>query len=328
MAEKRGGIGRLLKLALDALETGDASAMDPKLWATELRGNNGGRAPGLPKAGRIGSSNFGPVSNVCEQVALRGVRSEAWLRDFYERQGPGGDLGHCLLEPLSTTYGEAHIVSALIAYALGIKEAGPFLERELALCLLHRCPNKEVVSASTRAGAHPKQGHRKDFTALSLRLREGTRLSGGRRSLIERAFALENAWRCPEWTSWPAAKPEAISDWQLDVGSLLKSIRFASGPLVVTHHENGHVSRWERGPVCYASPLVAAVVSYEPFNVRYCLYPGKTAAPFGELRTIPSLGLDDPLMVVCRGTKILSEIDISNLGPVVAEHRFEEVNPL
>lgn len=340
MAEKQGGIGRLLKLALDALETGDVGAMDPKLWAYEARGNMTYNPPGLPKsAGKIGSSNFGVVVNVCELVRQRDYdRARVWLAQYFDRQGPQGDLGHCLLEPLSTTYGEAHIASALIAYALGTKEAGAFLERELALCLLHRCPSGDMVSASTRSGKTWRQGHREEFTDLALRggrprQRHQPHMGGkgphhdppGKdRSLIERAFGLQGGWRPPTW--YTALGPGFA--WR---PSDLESVRFASGPLVVTHHENGHVSRWETGPLCYASPLVAVAVSYRPVNVRYVLYPGKTAAPFGELTTtaMPPTRVTPHRILVGRvtpeKTERLSELDISDLGPVVAEYRFEEV---
>lgn len=337
------GIGRLLKLALGALETGrPMEKVQNKKgemvwpWDHEMHtpaANAGSTPPGLPgKARQMGSSNFGVVANVCELAQgrispnagpPRIERAATWLKRFYLRQGPDGDLGHCLLEPLSTIYGEAHIVSALIAYALGIKEAGVFLERELALGLLHRCPNGRIVSASTRAGKSPRHWALEDFARLALQGRDGR---GGKPSLIKRAFALENGWRAPAWMRqlngerrpWhDTLSPEWIT--------LLDQISFASGPLVVTHHGNGHVSRFETGPICYASPVVAAVACYEPWDVYYASFPGNAAKPFTQFATRYDPEITAVIIAHASNTDAFRLWDISALGPVVAEIRFEEV---
>lgn len=316
------GIGRLLDLALTALETDHYPEMDPKLWAYEARGNMGAVAPGLPKPGRIGSSNFGPVANVCELVRSKGSdkRARGWLADFYRRQGPSGDLGHCLYEPLSATYEEAHEVSALIAYSLGIKEAGAWLERELALGLLHRCPNGRIVAASTRAGKNPKHWALEDFCDLALTERL---VNAPRNSLIRRAFALEGGWRAPAVLRTLQEEPRPYG--AREMREQLDTIRFASGPLVVTHYENGHVSRFETGPLCYASPAPAAVVRYEPFEVWYASFPGKTAAPFKDIAT----RYDPELQALICAHAVKSDafriMDLSDLGAVVAGHRFKMV---
>lgn len=350
MAEKKRSTkilpGGMLGHALDALDTRDASLVD-----NNIKGNEG-RNPGLPKLGRMGSANFYPVDVVSGAVrakltgdTLRFRQRLDDLEDYYTRMGPTGDIGHDGYEGLSTTYGEAHLAAGLMAFALGVEAAGPYLERSLALCLLHRCPNGRIVSASTRAGkirepARPAapgpQWAREEFVRVALKGNDGR---GGKLSLIMRAFTLPGGWQPPGWILTSAVGlamrtgVDRLVKADERLGVLLDSIRFASGPLIVTHHERGHVSHFETGPICYASPVPAAVVSYDSWRVQYVSFPGASAKPFTELRTrIYETEFTNPVRrlltvgrVVGRVEELLWELDLSELGPVVAEHRFEEV---
>ncbi|HKV10725.1 MAG TPA: hypothetical protein VJ725_21470 [Thermoanaerobaculia bacterium] len=297
----------------------------------ELRGHKTSEpAPRGPRP--VGSSNFGVVANLCEVIANKGrdMRAAEWLVSWYRRQGPGGDLGHCAWEPLSHVYGDPHITAALLMIAAAKKWASrldgvqgeaaeladEFLARELALCLLHRAPGGRISHAGTRSNA-PKAGERsparESFVDLAL---------GG---LNVRAGRIERAQKLANWSA-PLALHDAARSAGLkrvdprDLQPWLGEIRFAPGPLIVTHHENGHCSRFETGPICYQSPMPACVVRYEPREVWPKLAKGKG---HGELTTEVVDGRG--LVVSSNGSIYMEPVSLDSLGAVVAEHRIEGI---
>jgi hypothetical protein len=348
------GIGRLCDLMIEALATGNASKMQPRkdektggkktLWDFESRGHK--TAEPAPRGPRpVGSGNYGPVANLCWLVVSEGrdQRAAGWLRSFYVRQGPEGDLGHHLFEPLSYVYGDVHIVSALLTIAaakewdlaLSLGEAADhanrMLARELALCLLHRTPGGRIIHAGTRSKA-PKAGERsvarETFVRLALTGRAGNQKPGR----IEQAFKLAG-WSAPislfdagknaGWGAAPWDGPIHAADLQPYLGE----IRLASGPLVVTHFENGHVSRFETGPVCYQSPLPLAVVRYEPFEAWPVLLAGKGGTKENPgRRNLRTMGDRGGAWVFWEelGKEHSDRVE-EDLGAVVAEHRVEGI---
>lgn len=343
MAETK-GIGRLIDLCIAALETGDVSKMAKRkdgktggmksLWDYELRGHKTPEpAPRGPRP--VGSSNFGVVANLCELVLSEGKdrRSALWLEAFYRRQGPAWDLGHMGWEALSHVYGSTHIESALLAivasrkmkdFSLIAENADRFLARELALCLLHRAPGGRIIHAGTRSkvkGAGLSSPAREEFVDGAL-----WGIGGPRMSRIDKLLKLSN-WSAP-LSLYDAGRGNSPVPADL-LQPYLSEIRFAPGALIVTRFENGHVSRWETGPICYASPMPACVVRYGPREVWPFLYPANKGGRTADLTTRLSREEDGTreLVLVIRDshTGDSDGLPLDDLGAVVAEHRIEGI---